>query len=191
MNDYIAGHGHGIPAIVDSTLSWRTGQTLPMTRCVFIGGPPKYSFSELARLYRDRQAAEIGEQLQSKEISIQEANEALGELIHQTAGRNGELSMLTPSQILAWDDDPSDLVLANGYLEEERMRRLRPAGDREEPVCPATGGQNRPRAPIPRLADARHGPEMGVLSKREFDAPAESRSRGHDDKFYEQADRHN
>jgi predicted ATP-dependent serine protease len=34
-------------------------------------------------------------------------------------GPNGsELSLFTPSQIIAWEDDPKDLILPNGYLEK-------------------------------------------------------------------------
>ena len=36
----------------------------------------------------------------------------------EAAGANGKLTILTPSQILAYEDDPADILLSNGYIEK-------------------------------------------------------------------------
>jgi hypothetical protein len=79
--------------------------------------PVEDSLIGLKALYTNREDLRIGQALAGGTLSGDEARAALAAL-HQADGRNGELFMFTPSQILAWDDDPSDLVLANGYLEK-------------------------------------------------------------------------
>ena len=79
--------------------------------------PVEDSLAHLKALYTNREDLRIGERLSDGTLSGEQAIAALAAL-RQSDGRNGELSMFTPSQILAWDDDPSDLILANGYLEK-------------------------------------------------------------------------
>lgn len=71
--------------------------------------------ADIARASAQRKGAEIGRRLQEGEISLEEAAEALAAI---QSVRNGfkPLSLRSPQEILKMEFDPSDLLLANGYL---------------------------------------------------------------------------
>ena len=75
----------------------------------------------IAEKYRKRKAREIASGLESTNLSVEDAHAALGELLHQANGASdpsgGKFTMLTVSQILAYEDNPDDILLSNGYLE--------------------------------------------------------------------------
>jgi hypothetical protein len=102
VSDHIAFHGHEreIQQFVGNTLPWQSWPDFADGSLALSGAAPlKYSLRVIADLYRERQAAAIGEQLKNKEISIQEANEALGELLHQANGRNGDFDFSKVDQL--------------------------------------------------------------------------------------------
>lgn len=71
--------------------------------------------ADIARAAARRKGAETGRRLQEGEISLEEAAEALAAI---QSVRNGfkPLSLRSPQEILKMEFDPSDLLLANGYL---------------------------------------------------------------------------
>ena len=75
----------------------------------------------IAEKYRQRRAREISVGLESTNLSLEDAHQALGDLLHQANGADdpsgGKFTMLTVSQILAYQDNPDDILLSNGYLE--------------------------------------------------------------------------
>ena len=123
INDHIAAFGseREIAQFVGPTLPWQNWPDFADGSIAFAGlAPLKYSLKVIAELYQERQALSIAEQIQSKELKIADAYQALGELLrcgNGASGADAKFTMLTVSQILAYQDNPDDILLSNGYLE--------------------------------------------------------------------------
>jgi hypothetical protein len=124
VNDFIAFHGHDreIQQFVGNTLPWQNWPDFADGSLALSSASRlKYSLTELARLFRERCADAVADQIKNREIPLADAHKALGELVHQAAGRNGandgKFTMMTVEQILAYEDNPDDILLSNGYLE--------------------------------------------------------------------------
>ena len=88
VNDFIAFQGveQAFQAEVDSsrTLPWRRWNEQADSSLAYSQWGAAYALGELERLYRERKAAEIGEELKSKALSIADAHRDLGELLNAT-----------------------------------------------------------------------------------------------------------
>ena len=90
INDHIAflGAEREIAQFVGPTVPWQNWPAFADASIAFSGlAPLRYSLKVIAELYYERQARAIAEQIQSKELTLPDAWNALGDLLH---GANSE-----------------------------------------------------------------------------------------------------
>jgi hypothetical protein len=127
VNDAIAFHGHDfeLQRAVDPAepplISWQRWPEYATHRSLaFLPKQVGYALVELEKLHIRRAAMAIHERLGFGEIGPEQSLDELAAIVHGDNGAadpTARLTMMTVSQILAYEDNPADILLSNGYIE--------------------------------------------------------------------------